>query len=89
MLNGIQGYIADDSALGSDKSNYGDDELTKVLFAAAAGFSYLNPLGPGSLVLELRGRYCFQNIFDEDVSATVRNQYAVMVMVGYSYPFLK
>jgi len=87
--NGKTGFKADDDFIGSDEAEYADDDFNKLVFAATGGFGILYPAGPGSLVFEVRGRYCFQNLLNEDVWITVFNQYAVMVMIGYSFPVLK
>ena len=84
---GKYGYKADDASIGDSGSlSYMDDHFAQNVFAATAGFGILYPFSSASLVVELRGQYCFQNLLNEDVSSTVFYQYAVWIMVGCSIP---
>lgn len=67
--------------------DYADDDFNRVVLAVTAGFGVLHPAGPGpdSHVIEIRGKYCFQNLLNEDFYVTVLNQDVAMVMVGYRY----
>ena len=86
LSDGTYGYKADDSAIVSDESDYASDDFNRAVFAVTAGIGFLRPIGLGSIVVEIRGRYCFQNLLNEDIYAGVLKQIAAMTMIGYSFP---
>jgi len=67
------------------------DALTNALFAAVAGAGVEYTLGPGSLVMEVRGMYSFTSSMNEDAmgSGSDPKLFSVMAMVGYSIPIGK
>jgi hypothetical protein len=69
------------------ESDFTDDALTSMMFAATAGVGIQYPLAVGSFIAQIRGFYSFTNWFDEETTPgiDVWNPFAVMVIIGYSY----
>ena len=70
------------------ESDFTDDAVSRMVFAAAAGVGVQYPIGSGYLVGELRGHYAFTNFWNSDVSPWDWKLFGAMVMVGYSIPLL-
>jgi hypothetical protein len=68
--------------------DFTDDALSNLVFAATGGVGIQYPIGPGSLVGELRGYYAFTGFFNPDLATDVWNLFGAMVMVGYSIQLL-
>ena len=87
--SGKNGSKADDPSIGDSTADYADDDFTRMLFAATAGLGFSYPLGPGSIVAEVRGQYSFGNVLNDDLYTFIQQQYAVIVLAGYSIPLKK
>ncbi len=78
-----------DAVYGSGDQDYEDDDFAKTVLAVTGGGGYMVPAGPGALLVEVRGQYSLQNMLNEDVYLDTFHNYALMMMLGYSYSFRK
>jgi len=66
------------------------NDAANLLFAATAGFGVQYPLGPGSLVAELRGLYSFTSYHTKEAmeASTILDwkPFSVTALAGYSLP---
>jgi hypothetical protein len=88
--SGKTGTKADDDDLDdliADEVDYEDDVFKKMVFAVTGGGGSMVPVGPGDLLVEVRGQYSLQNMLNEDEYRF--HNYSIMMMLGYSYSFRK